>query len=112
MANDIAASTIAEVTRSIEQSMATLQGKVIQTAATFESNLNHIIDNIIQNAYAASDEAYHNLQDKGEDIMNKFTTQLQQEVDRFQKHATMVNSPPPPLTSSHFLNVSMESTFR
>jgi hypothetical protein len=37
--------------------------------------------------------------------MNKFTTQLQQEVDRFQRHATTVNSPPPPLTSSQFPNV-------
>lgn len=94
IANDIAANTIAEVTKSIDQSMATLQGKFLQTSETFESNLNHIADNIIQDVYAASDEAYQTLQEKGEDIMNKFTTQLQQEGDRLHKHTTKAQSPP------------------
>jgi hypothetical protein len=47
MVNDIVACTIAEVNKLIEQSMATLQGTVIQRVETFESNLNHIVDNII-----------------------------------------------------------------
>jgi hypothetical protein len=61
MVNDVVAHTIREFNRAIHQSMTTVQSGMKQQ--TFETELNTIVDNIIQDVYGASEDA-HNVMNK------------------------------------------------
>jgi hypothetical protein len=102
MAGDIVACTIAEINRTIEHSMKTLHDSISQKSEAFESDLNNIVDNIIQDVYAASDEVHAAMQDSKKDALSKFVVQLQQESEKCQRYTPVAPSNPPPLTSSRF----------
>ncbi len=70
----------------------------------------NIVDNIIQDVYAASDEAHNTMTETRDKILKTFSSQLQNKFNHYQHHKSN-GSTTTPIKSTRFPHVKLDNTF-
>lgn len=118
ISHDTIDTTLNTINQMVSQTLSIIPNEIANKTATLESDLNKLIDDMIQDIYVATEDANKAMYDNSEHILHTFTSKLKQQID---DHQHMRNSPPtssniyPVHTSStspRFPNVRLDGNFR
>lgn len=109
---DIVTNAIVEINSMVQQTKSSINTNLSSTAETFESTLNNMVDNILQDVYVASEEAHNTMIENRDEIVKNCISHLQQEADAYSHPTPLGHTSTTPVTSTRFPNVRLEPTYR
>ncbi len=89
MSNDTIDHTLTTINQIVSQTLSTIPHEISTKTATLESDLNKLIDDMIQDIYVASEDANKAMYDNNEHILHSFISKLKQQIDDHQQHMCM-----------------------
>jgi hypothetical protein len=111
MTKDVTTHAIADMHKAMDDTLTRASEEFLSKTATFEHELNRMIDTMLQDVYCAVEEAQKAMNETRDDTMKT----LQKCIDEhFNDHVQSLSqtAPTPTPISSHFPYVCLESTFR